>query len=53
MVRNLKMELRNSKDNELRKKTGINGYQFMEQFFEKIDGETHAAQFLRWLKKLK
>jgi len=41
------------KDNELRKKTGINGYQFMEQFFEKIDGETHAAQFLRWLKKLK
>lgn len=52
------LELKNAiktliNDEELRKKIGTNGYQFMEKFFEKIDGDSHAKQVLRWIEKTK
>jgi len=38
-------------DEELRRKIGMNGHQYMEKFFERINGNSHAKQVLDLLRK--
>ncbi|MFO7735332.1 MAG: glycosyltransferase family 4 protein, partial [bacterium] len=40
------------KDEELRKTIGLNGYAFMEKYFSKIEGDSHAKQLVRWMEKV-
>ncbi len=40
------------KDEALRKTIGLNGYAFMEKYFSKIEGDSHAKQLLRWMEKV-